>query len=276
MDPGPPHTFTPPRPVSHEPTEATDVVLRLRNLQKGYQEGGRHHAVLRDASAEIRRGEFVVLLGPSGSGKSTLLNVVSGIDIPDAGLVEVAGVDLTALPERERTLFRRRHLGFVFQFFNLLPTLTVLENLLLPLELKGPVGKEETARARDLLARVGLGDRGDTFPDRLSGGEQQRVALARALVHEPDLVLADEPTGNLDPDTGERVLDLLDALVREDGRTLLAVTHSRELARRADRILRLDHGRLTEDRGGAVTEGDGVEPALQPDATSVAGAGEGR
>ena len=219
-------------------------VLRVRDLTKGYEEGGRRHLVLDGAELEIRAGEFVVLLGPSGSGKSTLLNLVSGIDLPDSGTVEVAGTDLTALSERERTLFRRRHLGFVFQFFNLLPTLTVLENLLLPLELKGAVGRAEAERARDLLARVGLGARGDAFPDRLSGGEQQRVALARALVHAPDLILADEPTGNLDPDTGAGVLDLLDELVRDGGRTLLAVTHSRELADRADRVLRLDHGRI--------------------------------
>ncbi len=245
------------------PTPAPDVVLSLRGLRKGYQEGGRRHDVLLDATAEIRRGEFVVLLGPSGSGKSTLLNVVSGIDIPDQGTVEVAGVDLTALSEKERTLFRRRHLGFVFQFFNLLPTLTVLENLLLPLELKGTVASGDAARAQGLLERVGLGDRGRTFPDRLSGGEQQRVALARALVHEPDLILADEPTGNLDPDTGERVLELLDSLVREDGRTLLAVTHSRELAARADRILRLDHGHLLEDPRPTGPGPTGAEAASQ-------------
>lgn len=228
-----------------------DVVLRMQGLQKSYVEGGQRHLVLKDATAQIRRGEFVALLGPSGSGKSTLLNLVSGIDTPDQGVLEVAGVDLPGLRERDRTLFRRRHLGFVFQFFNLLPTLTVLENLLLPLELKGRVGTDETQRARDLLERVGLPNRADAFPDRLSGGEQQRVALARALVHEPDLILADEPTGNLDPDTGERVLELLDGLVREDGRTLLAVTHSRELAARADRVLRLDHGRLVEDGAGS-------------------------
>ncbi|MDT8341983.1 MAG: ABC transporter ATP-binding protein [Longimicrobiales bacterium] len=225
----------------------SDPVLRLQGLRKGYVEGGRRHEILLDATATVRRGEFVVLLGPSGSGKSTLLNLVSGIDLPDAGMVQVAGTDLTTLSERERTLFRRRHLGFVFQFFNLLPTLTVLENLLLPLELKGRVGAAGTARARELLERVGLGSREDTFPDRLSGGEQQRVALARALVHEPDLILADEPTGNLDPDTGARMLDLLDGLVREGGRTLLAVTHAREVAARADRVLVLDHGRLRED-----------------------------
>jgi putative ABC transport system ATP-binding protein len=222
------------------------VVLSVRDLTKGYEEGGRRHEVLSGTEFEIRQGEFVVLLGPSGSGKSTVLNLVSGIDTPDRGTVEVAGVDLPSLSERDRTLFRRRHLGFVFQFFNLLPTLTVLENLLLPLELKGPVGEVEEGRARGLLERVGLESRGDAFPDRLSGGEQQRIALARALVHEPDLILADEPTGNLDPETGGRVLDLLDGLVREDGRTLLAVTHSRELADRADRVLQLDHGLVKE------------------------------
>jgi putative ABC transport system ATP-binding protein len=225
---------------------APPAVLSVRDLTKGYEEGGRHHEVLSGAEFEISRGEFVVLLGPSGSGKSTLLNLVSGIDTPDSGTVVVAGVDLPSLSERDRTLFRRRHLGFVFQFFNLLPTLTVLENLLLPLELKGPVGDAEVARAQGLLDRVGLSTRGEAFPDRLSGGEQQRVALARALVHEPDLILADEPTGNLDPETGGRVLDLLDGLVREDGRTLLAVTHSRELADRADRVFHLDHGRVLE------------------------------
>jgi len=224
-----------------------ETVVRISDLSKAYEEGGRRHIVLDGASTRIRRGEFVVLLGPSGSGKSTLLNVVSGIDVPDAGQVEVAGTELTTLNEKARTLFRRRHLGFVFQFFNLLPTLTVLENLLLPLELKGPVGQEEESRARGLLERVGLADRDGTFPDRLSGGEQQRVAFARALVHQPDLILADEPTGNLDPDTGARVLDLLDELVRGEGRTLLAVTHSRELAARADRVLHMDHGRLREE-----------------------------
>lgn len=211
-------------------------------------EGDRRHVVLDGASAEIRRGEFVVLLGPSGSGKSTLLNLVSGIDTPDGGWVEIDGVRLTDLDERERTLFRRSHIGFVFQFFNLLPTLTVEENLLLPLELKGRLDASARGRARELLETMGLGDRGRTFPDRLSGGEQQRVALARALIHEPALILADEPTGNLDPVTGQTVLDLLDTLVRDAGRTLLAVTHSRELAAHADRVLRIEGGKLVETR----------------------------
>jgi putative ABC transport system ATP-binding protein len=222
------------------------VVLRAHELTRRYREGDVEHVVLDGASLEVRRGELVVVLGPSGSGKSTLLNLVSGIDRPDGGWVEVGGVRLTGLGERERTLVRRREIGFVFQFFHLLPTLTVRENLLLPLELRGRVGPAERERARALLARVGLEGRADAFPDRLSGGEQQRVAVARALVHEPALVLADEPTGNLDPDTGARALDLLEELVREHGRTLLAVTHSRDLATRADRVLRVVHGRLVE------------------------------
>ncbi|MBW3535795.1 MAG: ABC transporter ATP-binding protein [Gemmatimonadetes bacterium] len=202
--------------------------------------------VLDGADAVLGRGESVALLGPSGSGKSTLLNLVSGIDRPDRGRVVVDGTDLTALSERERTLFRRRHIGFVFQLFNLIPTLTVLENLLLPLELKGKVGSAERARAGGLLDDVGLADREDAFPDRLSGGERQRVAVARALVHEPLLVLADEPTGNLDAAAGARVADLLDDLVRRRGATLLTVTHSPELAARADRVLGLRDGKLRE------------------------------
>jgi len=221
-------------------------LVRARGLTRSFTEGERVHTVLDGADLDLDEGSFTVLLGPSGSGKSTLLNLVSGIDAADAGSVVVDGVELTALGERERTLFRRRHIGFVFQFYNLLPTLTVEENLFLPVELKGRIGAEERARARDLLERVGLGDRADSWPDRLSGGEQQRVALARALVHDPLLVLADEPTGNLDPDTGARVLELLDDLVRGAGTTMLAVTHSRALAARADRVLRIDHGRIVE------------------------------
>jgi len=226
--------------------ERREPLVRARGLERRFTEGERVHTVLDGADLDLGEGSFTVLLGPSGSGKSTLLNLVSGIDVADAGSVVVDGVDLTALDERKRTLFRRRHIGFVFQFYNLLPTLTVEENLLLPIELKGKIGAEERARARDLLERVGLGDRAESWPDRLSGGEQQRVALARALVHDPLLVLADEPTGNLDPETGERVLDLLDELVRGAGKTMLAVTHSRTLADRADRVVRIDHGRIVE------------------------------
>jgi putative ABC transport system ATP-binding protein len=220
--------------------------LQIRDLSKSYREGGREHVSLAGAEATLHRGEFVALLGPSGSGKSTLLNLVSGIDTPDSGSVEVDGVVLTAIPERERTLFRRRHIGFIFQFFNLLPTLTVEENLLLPLELNGLPGGENHEKVRSLLGRVGLEGREGTFPDRLSGGEQQRVAVARALIHDPVLLLADEPTGNLDSKTGTRILDLLRGLAMDRGVTLLAVTHSKEVAASADRILSIEEGRLVE------------------------------
>jgi putative ABC transport system ATP-binding protein len=220
--------------------------VELRGVCKSYQEGGREHRVLDGVDAVVASGERVAVLGPSGSGKSTLLNLISGIDIPSGGAVHVGGTDLTALSEHRRTLFRREHLGFVFQFFNLIPTLTVLENLLLPLELGGAVGPRGDAKARELLEAIALADRADAFPDRLSGGERQRVGVARALIHEPTLVLADEPTGNLDEDTGEVVADLLDRLVTDRGHTLVVVTHSRRLARRMDRVLRLDHGKLVE------------------------------
>jgi putative ABC transport system ATP-binding protein len=220
--------------------------LRLSRLSRSFREGEQLHEVLRGLELEVLPGEFVALLGPSGSGKSTLLNLIAGIDVPDEGAVEVDGVSLHQLRERERTLVRRDRMGFVFQFFNLIPTLTVEENLLLPLELAGRTREEDRQRAQGLLAEVGLGDRGRSWPDRLSGGEQQRVALARALVHRPALVLADEPTGNLDRRTGERVLDLLVRLVRETGTTLVMVTHAEDAALRADRVLDLVDGTLVE------------------------------
>jgi putative ABC transport system ATP-binding protein len=220
--------------------------VELTALHKSYREGDRHHVVLDRAAATIGPGERVAILGPSGSGKSTLLNLISGTDLPDAGTVRIGGVDVTALSELDRTLFRREHVGFVFQFFNLLPTLTVLENLLLPLELTGARDSTGEARALRLLDQVGLADRAGTFPDRLSGGEQQRIALARALVHRPGLLLADEPTGNLDQDLAEHVGELLEELAATHGTTLIVVTHSRELAARMDRILRVVHGNLVE------------------------------
>ncbi|MBM4184433.1 MAG: ABC transporter ATP-binding protein [Gemmatimonadetes bacterium] len=235
-------------PPSHAPPSPPSAPrLELTDLRKGYQEVGRTHRVLDGASLRVAAGERIAILGPSGSGKSTLLNVISGIDVPDAGTVRIGEVDLTALTEAERTRFRRKHIGFVFQFFNLLPTLTVIENLLLPLELKDRAGPQEVARARALLERVSLADRADAFPDRLSGGEQQRVALARALVHEPALVLADEPTGNLDEDMAAQVAHLLADMVAGERGTLIVVTHSRVLASRMDRVVRLDHGRLLEE-----------------------------
>jgi putative ABC transport system ATP-binding protein len=220
--------------------------LELRNVSKSYREGEAERVVLRDVSVTIARGEIVVLLGRSGSGKSTLLNVIAGIDRPTAGCVMVDGTDLTALDEQARTRFRRAHIGFVFQFFNLIPLLTVEENLLLPLDLNGRADAKGAARARELLDRVGLGGRGESYPERLSGGEQQRVAIARALVHDPALILADEPTGNLDAETATGVLDLLDTLAREAGRTVVMVTHSREVVGVADRIYAIQRGALVE------------------------------
>jgi putative ABC transport system ATP-binding protein len=220
--------------------------LELRNVSKSYREGEAERVVLRDVSVTIARGEIVVLLGRSGSGKSTLLNVIAGIDRPTAGCVMVDGTDLTALDEQARTRFRRAHIGFVFQFFNLIPLLTVEENLLLPLDLNGRADAQGAARARELLDRVGLGGRGESYPERLSGGEQQRVAIARALVHDPALILADEPTGNLDAETATGVLDLLDTLAREAGRTVVMVTHSREVVGVADRIYAIQRGALVE------------------------------
>jgi len=234
------------------PVNRTGPSIELIGVSKSYEEAGRTHRVLSGASVSIVSGERVAILGPSGSGKSTLLNLVSGIDVADSGVVRVGDTDLGTLSERDRTLFRRQHVGFVFQFFNLLPTLTVRENLLLPLELAGDsAGVEGTAsdesRAASLLTAVGLSDRAGSFPDRLSGGEQQRVAIARSLIHRPGLLLADEPTGNLDQDTGAIVIELLETLVAEYGTTLVVVTHSPELAARMDRILRVDHGRLVSE-----------------------------
>jgi putative ABC transport system ATP-binding protein len=224
----------------------SEALVELRGVSKSYLEGERRHDVLVNVDAEIAAGEIVVLLGRSGSGKSTLLNLVSGIDLPDAGDVVVGGKTLNRVSERERTLFRRDHIGFIFQFFNLVPTLTVLENLLLPLELAGRTDGGETDRAVGLLEKVGLADRAPSYPDKLSGGEQQRVAVARALVHEPRLVLADEPTGNLDLETGRNVLSLLDSMVRSAGTTMVMVTHSHEVVGLADRLVTLRDGRLVE------------------------------
>jgi putative ABC transport system ATP-binding protein len=216
--------------------------VQLRSVSKAFEEGDRRREVLRELSLDVAEGEVVALVGRSGSGKSTLLNIIAGIDQPSAGTITVDGQLVSALGERERTLYRRRRLGFVFQFFNLLPTLTVEENVLLPLELVGRGG--ERAQVARLLEAVGLGDRAAAFPDRLSGGEQQRVAVARALAHDPALVLADEPTGALDGDTGRTVLALLMDLARQKRRTVILVTHSQEVARAADRVLVLDSGRL--------------------------------
>jgi putative ABC transport system ATP-binding protein len=221
-------------------------LIELRNLTKAYEEGSRRRMVLCQANASFARGELAVLVGRSGTGKSTLLNLLSGIDQPDSGEVIVDGVSLSALSERERTLFRRDRIGFVFQFFNLIPTLTVEENLLLPLELKGKVSRAQRDSALRLLEEVGLAGREASYPDQLSGGEQQRVAVARALAHDPLLVLADEPTGNLDLETGLQVLEILDRLTRRAGKTLVMVTHSPEVVGLADHVFRIEDCRLVE------------------------------
>lgn len=221
-----------------------DNFITLENLEKGYLEGDRLRTVLQGASAAFSRGEFVAILGKSGSGKSTLLNLISGIDSLDKGTICINGENLTGLDDRRRTLFRLDNIGFIFQFFNLIPSLTVMENITFPAELKGYSARAARSRAEPLLREVGLADRQDTYPDRLSGGEQQRVAIARALINDPVLVLADEPTGNLDDETGMHVLQLLDRITRQAGKNMLLVTHNHEAASFADRILYLREGKL--------------------------------
>ncbi|MEZ5314157.1 MAG: ABC transporter ATP-binding protein [Thermoanaerobaculia bacterium] len=242
---------------SEDPPAA--AVIELVALSKSYFEAGRRRVVLDRADGVIARGELVVLLGRSGSGKSTLLHLIAGIDRPDSGDVLLEGRSLSGLPDDERTRLRRDRLGFVFQFFNLVPTLTVEENLLLPLELSGRSDRASRGHALDLLAEVGLGDRRSQFPDRLSGGEQQRVAIARALANDPALVLADEPTGNLDLETGLEVIEILDRLTRRAGKTLLMVTHGREVMGIADRVLALEEGKLVE-RANHDREAGGTVP----------------
>jgi len=219
-------------------------VLSIRQLFRSFSEGERVHRVLAGADATLARGEVVAITGRSGSGKSTLLNIVSGIEHADSGAVEFDGREVSALGEPERTLFRRAHVGFVYQFFNLIATLNVEENVRLVLELNGVSARAAAARAQAALAAVGLGARLASAVDQLSGGEQQRVAIARALVHEPALILADEPTGNLDDETAREVLPVLLALARSRGATLLMVTHDNAVARLADRVLELRDGRL--------------------------------
>ncbi len=220
------------------------ATVSLRDVSKSFHEGNSSRGVLRNLDFRADAGETVALLGASGSGKSTLLNLISGLVVPDSGGVEVAGQALESLDEEARTLFRRRQVGFVFQFFHLVPTLTVEENLRLPLQLNGLDSAEERVRLRSLLERVGLADRAGQLPDRLSGGEQQRIAVCRALMHRPAVLLADEPTGNLDEATARGVLDLLFELSSEAGSTLLLVTHSLEVAALCGRIERMEGGRL--------------------------------
>ena len=223
--------------------------VRVSNLHRSFSEGDSNHPVLLGASLSINKGETIALLGRSGSGKSTLLNVISGIDSADNGVVVVDGIDLTALSEHKRTLFRRQHIGFIYQFFNLIPTLTASENVALVLELNVYTSTQVKEKTEQIICAVGLEPQKNKFPDQLSGGEQQRVAIARALVHSPKLVLADELTGNLDGESGQKVLKLLQDLMIKSGGTLFLVTHSLAVAKIADRILTLDSGLLVEREG---------------------------
>jgi putative ABC transport system ATP-binding protein len=220
----------------------SDVQIALSGVTKAYD----GHVVLADANLAVRPGELVVVVGRSGSGKSTLLKLVGGLDRPTRGEVSVLGRRLDIISEREAAELRRRSMGFVFQFFNLIPTLTVGENVALPLNLNGLRREEASARTEHLLAELGLAGLSRRFPEEISGGEQQRVAIARAIAHEPQLVLADEPTGNLDLETASAVLALLDETCRRRGATLIMATHSREVVGMADRVLGIRNGRLEE------------------------------
>ncbi|MDB4906089.1 MAG: transporter [Gemmatimonadetes bacterium] len=221
-------------------------MLTAESLTKEYRSGDRTLAVLKDVSFTIDQGAFVAIVGPSGSGKTTLLGLLAGLDEASRGRVVLDGADLSKLDEDQRARLRGEKVGFVFQSFQLIPTLTAQENVQVPLELRGDKGADE--RARELLARVGLKDRGHHFPTQLSGGEQQRVAIARAFSNDPRILFADEPTGNLDSDTGSRIVELLEQLNRESGSTVVLVTHDLALAARTQRVIRLADGAVIEDR----------------------------
>jgi putative ABC transport system ATP-binding protein len=223
-------------------------MLRCESLSRTYLSGGHELPVLKSITLHVPAGSFLAILGPSGSGKSTLLALLAGLDRPTTGRVILDGVDLGAKDEDARARLRAEKVGFVFQSFHLIPTLTARENIQVPLELRG---LEARARADELLERVGLQDRGHHYPAQLSGGEQQRVALARAFSHRPKILFADEPTGNLDAATGARVIELMSELNRESGTTLVLVTHDQGLAARAGRILRLHDGAVVADSAAA-------------------------
>jgi putative ABC transport system ATP-binding protein len=222
-----------------------EAIVRVQGLTKQVSTPDHDLVIVRDATFEVRNGEAVAILGASGSGKSTLLGLLAGLDVPSQGKVWIDGNDFFALGEDGRAQLRGRMVGFVFQSFQLLPALTALENVMLPLELSGR--KDAAAKAKDVLERVGLGERLGHYPRQLSGGEQQRVAVARAFVTEPKLLFADEPTGNLDSTTGEHIIDLLFEMNRERGTTLVLVTHDAELAKRCDRRLHIAAGEITHE-----------------------------
>ena len=227
--------------------EMTAPLIAIRHLSKGYVRGGQAIPVLLDIQLDVAPGEFIALMGPSGSGKSTLLNLIAGIDKPSAGTIEIGGVDIARLSEGELADWRAANVGFIFQFYNLLPVLSAFDNVELPLLLTGLSSRERQARVTQVLQLVGLTDRADHYPSELSGGQQQRVAIARALVTDPLLIVADEPTGDLDRATGEEVLSLLDQLVHELGKTIVMVTHDPKAAARAGRMVHLEKGVLVDE-----------------------------
>ena len=222
-------------------------LIAIRHLSKGYVRGGQAIPVLLDIQLDVAPGEFIALMGPSGSGKSTLLNLIAGIDKPSAGTITIGGVDIAGLSEGELADWRAANVGFIFQFYNLLPVLSAFDNVELPLLLTGLSSRERHERVAQMLGLVGLTDRADHYPSELSGGQQQRVAIARALVTDPLLIVADEPTGDLDRATGEEVLSLLDRLVHELGKTIVMVTHDPKAAARAGRMVHLEKGVLVDE-----------------------------
>jgi putative ABC transport system ATP-binding protein len=222
-------------------------LIRVRALSKSYERGEQVLPVLVDIELDVMAGEFVALMGPSGSGKSTLLNLIAGIDKPTSGTIEIGGVDIATLSEGELADWRAEHVGFIFQFYNLMPVLTAAENIELPLLLTSLTPRQRRERVAQMLALVSLSDRAEHYPNELSGGQQQRVAIARALVTDPTLIVADEPTGDLDRHTGEEVLALLDGLVTELGKTIVMVTHDPKAAARARRLVHLEKGVLVDE-----------------------------
>ena len=217
-------------------------ILKINGLEKTYTSGSKQLTVLHDVSFEVEKGQTFSIVGPSGSGKTTLLGLCAGLDTPNAGSVELCGYDLSTLTQDERAQLRNKQVGFIFQNFQLLPTLTALENVSVPLELQG--GKDAAKKSKALLEKVGLADRIHHYPSQLSGGEQQRVALARAFSNNPSILFADEPTGNLDEETGEKVIQLLFELNKEAGTTLVIISHDLDLANRTQQILRLKGGQI--------------------------------